>query len=227
MSTILQLFPAELDVNGDAQNALVLAQRARWAGISAEVAPIAVGDDLPLSAPALVVIGSGVDATNEQVREALTRFRGLLSSWAEVGVPMLAVGTGLEALGEDGIALVPGKAVPLETRAVGDLLVDSEYGQLVGFENHARGFELREGVPALGTVLSGVGNGNAREGVRFGSIWGTHLHGPVLAKNPAFADALLSAAFPAQYSAKSPEVKWVDSIAAAARAVARASIKIG
>ena len=37
--------------------------------------------------------------------------------------------------------------------------------------------------------------GNGTDGVRLGSILGTRLHGPVLAKNPALADAILTAAF--------------------------------
>ena len=46
MITILSVFPELLDLNGDAQNALVLAQRARWAGWDARVHNLALGDSL-------------------------------------------------------------------------------------------------------------------------------------------------------------------------------------
>ena len=44
-------------------------------------------------------------------------------------------------------------------------------------------------------MARGTGDGNGTDGVRHGSILGTRLHGPVLAKNPALADALLALAF--------------------------------
>ena len=41
-------------------------------------------------------------------------------------------------------------------------------------------------------MLTGVGNGDGTEGAYAGRVVGTYLHGPVLARNPALADRLLS-----------------------------------
>ena len=53
----------------------------------------------------------------------------------------------------------------------------------------------------LGHVLRGVGNGlddgdgwQRVEGVHHGAVFGTYLHGPVLARNPELADEVLRAA---------------------------------
>jgi CobQ-like glutamine amidotransferase family enzyme len=62
----------------------------------------------------------------------------------------------------------------------------------VGFENH--GGETALESSALGTVRVGFGNDGDVDGVRSGSLFGTYLHGPVLALNPWFADAVLSEA---------------------------------
>ncbi len=51
---------------------------------------------------------------------------------------------------------------------------------------------LDEGAVALGRVTVGVGNGDGTEGAVQGRVVGTYLHGPVLARNPALADLLLS-----------------------------------
>jgi CobQ-like glutamine amidotransferase family enzyme len=83
--------------------------------------------------------------------------------------------------------------VPRDRRITGDLVVQApRLGQLVGFENHARDYVGAEASP-LGRVRSGTGNGrgSGQEGVRMGDVIGTHLHGPVLAKNPRLADAIL------------------------------------
>jgi len=63
---------------------------------------------------------------------------------------------------------------------------------LTGFENHGGRTRLGEGTVALGRVSAGVGNGDGGEGAVRGRVVGTYLHGPVLARNPALADTLLS-----------------------------------
>ncbi|MFD1713714.1 type 1 glutamine amidotransferase [Amnibacterium flavum] len=203
MSAILQLFPELTNVNGDAENALVLARRAQWVGIDAEPVPVPAGGGLPTESPVAVVLGSGVDSALEQTRDALLGIREALDEWIAAGIPILAVGTGFELLTAsielegrvlDGLAVLPGRATPLETRAAGEVVVASTWGELIGYENHARGYRS-EGAATLGAVQTGVGNGDGTEGVVSGSVFGTHLHGPILARNPSFAIAILTAAF--------------------------------
>src|SRR6202012_879964 len=82
-------------------------------------------------------------------------------------------------------------------RAVGEIVVDPTPAlgppALTGYEKHA-------GVPTVGSraapagrVRHGVGNGDGSgtDGVWMGRIFGTYLHGPVLARNPALADLVL------------------------------------
>ncbi len=78
---------------------------------------------------------------------------------------------------------------------------------LIGFENHGGATRLGPGASPLGRVRIGVGNGVATvavgvdggsgqasvrtEGAVQGRVYGTYLHGPVLALNPALADRLI------------------------------------
>lgn len=203
-ATILQLFPRLTDVNGDAQNAAVLAQRARWAGVDAELVVVHPGDGVPAGTPVAVVLGSGVDSSLAQVREALVPFEAAFADWAGAGVHIIGVGTGFELLGSmielesgeiAGLDLLPGRATVLPARAAGEIIVETDLGTLVGYENHARGFspvsDSRTPVSPLGRVKAGSGNGNGFEGARNGTVIGTHLHGPFLARNPKIADELL------------------------------------
>jgi len=81
-------------------------------------------------------------------------------------------------------------------RAVGEVLAEpvgiDGLPVLTGFENHGGRTRLGEGTVALGRVSAGVGNGDGGEGAVRGRVVGTYLHGPVLARNPALADTLLS-----------------------------------
>jgi CobQ-like glutamine amidotransferase family enzyme/UDP-N-acetylmuramyl tripeptide synthase len=69
-------------------------------------------------------------------------------------------------------------------------------GVLTGFENHGGRTTLGPDVHPLAVVRAGVGNGagDGTEGAWSGRVFGTYLHGPVLARNPALADLLLALA---------------------------------
>jgi CobQ-like glutamine amidotransferase family enzyme len=198
--TIATVAPRLFNPNGDSENARVLARRCEWSGIAARVVEVASVGDLPGRVDAFV-IGSCSDSDISAALAVLHALRSPLSDAVDAGVPVLAVGTGLELLTDevttptathDGLALVSGSASARVTRATGDLVVDSGFGRLVGYENHARDLDLQS--DPLGRVVAGSGNGDGREGVAAGSLFGTHLHGPVLAKNPALADHLLGLA---------------------------------
>ncbi|GGI48317.1 CobQ-like glutamine amidotransferase family enzyme [Agromyces flavus] len=201
--TIVSLLPSLQNTNGDAENAAVLAARAGWAGHDARVVPVERAEDLPSQVDA-VILGSGSDASLETSRTRLLEVHDELRRWGTEGVPILAVGTGWELLSwgierpdgstVEGLGIVAGRAVAREGRIAGDLVVKAGggLGLLVGFENHARDYVGAEASP-LGRVQAGSGNGrgSGQEGLRMGDVIGTHLHGPVLAKNPKLADAML------------------------------------
>ena len=224
--------PSILNTNGDAENAQVLARRAEWAGAKSDIATIESPADLPDRVDA-VVIGSGSDADLDQARELILGIQDELRAWSAARIPILAVGTGWELLSGgieladgsvvDGLGLVAGRAVPGPTHVSDDMVVISpRFGRLVGFENHAREYIGAEGSP-LGRLIYGTGNGrgSSQEGLMMGDVIGTHLHGPVLAKNPRMADRLLETMFAragTKYAAGN-EVATLDHYAAGARAL--------
>ena len=55
---------------------------------------------------------------------------------------------------------------------------------------------LGSGVEPLGKVLAGYGNNGSdgTEGAHYKNVFGTYSHGPMLPKNPDFADLLLRTA---------------------------------
>jgi CobQ-like glutamine amidotransferase family enzyme len=73
--------------------------------------------------------------------------------------------------------------------------------QLAGFENHSGRTWLGDSVKPLGRVLAGAGNNgdDGFEGARYREVYATYLHGPVLPKNPWFADHLLARALAHRY----------------------------
>ena len=206
--TVLSLVPRLLDIHGDAQNAQALAARARWAGRDARVIAIDSNEDLPLLdelGPDAIVIGSGFDTDAAEVLGILEGAADRLRGWVAGGVPLLAVGLGWELLSAEteieagrpmrGIGLFSGRFSAGE-RSSGPTVLDSEWGRIVGYGYHTRDYQPGEGERPLGAVRAGIGNlgparGEAVEGTVRGSAIGTSLRGPILARNPVLADALL------------------------------------
>jgi lipid II isoglutaminyl synthase (glutamine-hydrolysing) len=217
---VVVVHPELLGTYGDGGNALVIAQRARWRGIPAEILVAAAGDPLPESAD-VYCLGGGEDGPQVQAAELLRD--GPLHQAVDRGAVVLAVCAGYQVAGTsfpgaDGRPRAGLGLLDVETirgtgrRAVGELLaepiVDPDspgpggrpwpvaLGVLSGFENHGALTRLGARVTPLATVRVGVGNGtgDGTEGAWAGRVVGTYLHGPVLARNPALADLLLAMA---------------------------------
>lgn len=72
---------------------------------------------------------------------------------------------------------------------------------LVGFENHGGRTYLGKGVQPLGIVVKGFGNNgqDKTEGAVYKNSFGSYFHGPILPKNPHFADFLIKLALKRKY----------------------------
>jgi len=208
--TILSLYPRQLGINGDSGNVLTLKQRAEWRGIGVTVVEHNVGDALPGSVD-LIHIGSGPRTAQLAVQADLALITPQLAAWKNAGVPVLAIAGGWQLLGQSitdetgerfaAAALFPSSSTLVAKRAVGEIVVSTESGTVAGFENHGAVTTLAVGAKPFATVTAGFGNSGAAastglglEGVVDGASIGTHLHGPFLPMNPAWADRLLGAA---------------------------------
>jgi CobQ-like glutamine amidotransferase family enzyme len=91
---------------------------------------------------------------------------------------------------------------------------NSNFGELIGYENHSGKTYLGNGLEPLATVISGDGNNgqDQTEGARYKNALGTYLHGPLLPKNPQIADFLLGTALANKYGEQDGLLGDVDSI---------------
>jgi lipid II isoglutaminyl synthase (glutamine-hydrolysing) len=202
------LYPDYLNIYADRGNIAVLADRARARGHELDVLAIGMGDAVPVDKIDLFYVGGGQDREQELVAHDLVRKQEALHDAVERGAAFLAVCGGYQLLGRHyvdvagtelpGIGLLPLSTVAGERRMIGDVLLDCEWAgrTLAGFENHAGRTTLDDGADPLGRVVSGFGNDGRTgfEGCRLGRVYGTYLHGPLLPRNPWFADLLLTEA---------------------------------
>jgi lipid II isoglutaminyl synthase (glutamine-hydrolysing) len=206
--TVALLFPDLLGTYGDSGNAVILAQRLKWRGIPAEVLTVRSGEPVPESCE-LYVVGGGEDLPQALAAKQLGTSAGPLHRAVDAGSAVLAVCAGLQILGRsfvgpdgkraDGLGLFDCETIRgTGRRSVGEIVVDPDpelrLPVLTGYENHASTTVLGPSARPVGQVVRGIGNGGETgvDGCRSGRIFGTYLHGPVLARNPALADLILS-----------------------------------
>jgi len=206
---IAHLYPDVMNIYGDRGNIIALRYRCESRGIGVEVVDVNVGDAFDPAAFDILVMGGGQDREQRRIAGDLVERGAGIRAAVEDGLPVLAVCGGFQMFGhryvdQDGGA-IPGIGVfdletrhpgPRADRCIGDVVLATEFGDVVGFENHGGRTYLAPGQQPFGTVKRGFGN-NAKdggEGARHKNAIGTYLHGSLLPKNPAIADELILAA---------------------------------
>lgn len=206
---LVWIYPDLLSTYGDQGNALVVERRARQRRL--DVTRIDVRSDQPIPTSGdIYLIGGGEDRPQRLAAERLGRDGGLPRA-VENGAIVFAVCAGYQILGHEfvndlgqrqpGLGLLDVKTVRGEgERCVGDVLgdIDPRLGlpPLTGFENHQGVTYLGPTARPLARVRLGRGNGSGdgTEGAYSDTVFGTYMHGPVLARNPLIADLLLKLA---------------------------------
>jgi hypothetical protein len=232
---IAHLYPDYLNIYADRGNIAVLAKRAAWRGHDLEVTAIGMHGGLDPRAYDLYYLGGGQDREQLLVAPDFAAKAEPLKAAVDDGAAVLAVCGGYQLLGrgyrgfhgEDmpGVGLLPLETIAGDRRMIGDVLIDSHVGPIVGFENHAGRTHLDSGAEALGRVVSGFGNDGKSgfEGCRMGRVVGTYLHGPLLPRNPRFADWVLAQALAHRTGGEPPELEPLgDELEAEAHAVSTA-----
>lgn len=227
---IVHLYPNEMNIYGDRGNLLTLARRAEWHGLQPEVHFYHAKKSLPKEVH-IILGGGGQDSAQSDIQNDVLRIGDKLHKLASSGVPMVMICGMYQLLCHrfvthdqqeiKGIGIFNAETIASHQRMVGNLMVQSPFGTLVGFENHSGRTFLAEGQQPLGQVLRGKGN-NGRdrtEGARTHNVFGSYLHGPLLPNNPNFTDALITLAAQRVYADFTPK-KINNHLAELARAQA-------
>lgn len=178
MSTELNIgliLPDVLGTYGDDGNALVLRQRARMRGISAEIHPIHLGEPVPESLD-VYTVGGGEDTAQVLAAEHLISDGGISRAVA-AGRPVLAICAGLQVFGQsfvshgrtiEGLGLIDATTSQLAERMIGEIAstpaasaVTGGAGltePLTGFANHMGATILGADAEPLGRLTRGTGN---------------------------------------------------------------------
>ncbi|MEX0932009.1 MAG: glutamine amidotransferase [Candidatus Saccharimonadales bacterium] len=200
---IAYLYPEEMNIYGDRGNVIALSKRLEWLGFKPVIQEVSVGDKFDFTKADIVFAGGGQDRGQLMVAEDLAKRKDNLKKAAESGVVMLTIcgtyqlfGRGFTTIQEDklpGVGIFDSYTTASNKRMIGNIVVQTAFGDLVGFENHSGQTELSKNQKPLGRVKKGYGNNfySSYEGAITNNVFGSYLHGPLLPKNPEFTDKLL------------------------------------
>ena len=227
---ILQLYPNEMNIYGDRGNVLTLMRRAEWHGFTPEVIYHNPGRPFPTDVD-IIVGGGGQDSGQDKVQDDLLRISDELHRLADDNVPMVMVCGLYQLFGKffktqdghtiKGIGIFDAETYGSEARMIGNIILDTPFGEVIGFENHSGRTYLAKETKPFGRVKKGAGNNgkDGFEGAVYRNVYGTYLHGSLLPKNPVFADELIRQASLRKFGEFMP-AEIDDSLAEQARKVA-------
>lgn len=175
MITIFRVFPAELNLNGDAENAQVISKRLEWAGIRHRLVDVTSETEIDAcrleieESPTrcVVVIGHGSKAACASLSTHVESLRSLFNRMVELGTPGIVVASGLDLVGRG----------------------SSNLGEL-----SSRPYKVKMDIPEWPKQAIGYFNSRSKNPVLVveSNVILTYLHGPFLARNQDWATALIS-----------------------------------
>ena len=219
-----------MNIYGDRGNVLTLQRRIEWHGMEAEVVYHHPGKPFPTNLD-IIVGGGGQDSGQEKVEADLLRVSEQLHKLADNNVPMVMVCGLYQMFGRffrtqegkviPGIELFDAETIGGPTRMIGNIVLDTPFGKVIGYENHSGQTYLGKKVAPFGDVIKGAGNNgkDGTEGAVYRNVYGTYLHGSLLPKNPVFADELIKQAAINKFGEFTP-AKLDDTLVKKARTVA-------
>lgn len=190
---IYHLFPDLLNLYGDFGNIVALKHHLESLEIEVEYKKIFDINDFNKDECSFVLIGGGSDREQSIATSRLREIKDDLQYLIENNLPVLAICGGYQFLGNEYECLDSTKLEGLKifdittkattTRMVGNIIVNTPEGEIVGFENHSG--ETFHNYETLGEVVIGYGNTveKKNEGFKFNNVVGTYMHGPILPKN--------------------------------------------
>lgn len=175
MISLVALYPNHLNLNGDLANIKVLQRRLSWRGVESTIRLVEKGKSIPSDCD-FILIGHGSEAAWNDIEEDFDQASTSIAELFTNDLPGLAVASGYERLArlQLGAPVAPGNGLARTERVSKFALASIDGHQALGYINSDAALEPL---------------------VRYGNVFGTLLHGPVLAKNEWLAETLIRAIF--------------------------------
>ena len=208
--TVGVICPELLNMFGDSGNIKAIEKRLLWRDIEVKIKEFNLSDEITLDGIDIVYLGGGGEKETLIVKDKLDLKKEELKSYIENDGVLIAVCSGFEIIGnkffcegaiKEGLGLLDIKASLSNKRLVSDVILETDFGTVVGFENHIGKMDIGE-YKELGKVIYGNGNNgeDKKEGLIYKNTFASYLDGPLLPKNPELTDEIIKRALEKKYN---------------------------
>ena len=195
---ILHLYPQLMNLYGEYGNLAVLKKHLEDQGEEVEIVRKEIADSIDFRDCDMIYMGSGTERNLLIALEDLMKYRPYLKMTVDEGKVILLTGNAMEVMGEciddrPALHFCDFTVKTTDRRYTGDVIVtNDEIGEVVGFINKSTLIEggEKEKLFTYEFCYSTLKD-NSYEGYRVANLFGTHIIGPVLVKNPRFMETIV------------------------------------
>ncbi len=196
---LLHLYYDIMNLYGDYGNVVVLKKYLEDQGASVILDKKTIGDEINVKEYDFIFIGSGTERSLDRVLLDFSKYRDDIKEYIDEKKILLATGNSFEMFGKsidgkEALGIFDFEVKRDKDRTTSDVIYKSQYlkKEVVGFIN--KGTKMYHNMNPFFEVEFGIGENenNDYEGVKYKNFYGTHLSGPVLARNPDFATTIVA-----------------------------------
>lgn len=194
---LLHLYYDLMNLYGEYGNIVVLAKHLSDQGLEVSVDKKTIGDNIDFSDYDFIYCGSGTERNQMVALNDLLKYKNNLSL-AALNSIIFFTGNAMELLGESiddhkALNMVPMVSKTCDKRFTGDVIVkNNKIGEVVGFINKCTYIKEDNSIKLFDLIFKDNNLDDFKyEGYSYGNIYGTHIIGPVLVKNPCFMNYIV------------------------------------
>lgn len=196
---ILHLYYDFLNLYGEYGNVLIMKKHLEDQGFGVDIDKKTVGDEIDFEKYNFIYMGCGTEKNLDFVLEDLKKYVSEINLALENKKVFLCTGNSFEMFGKcidkkEGLSIFDYETIRLSDRVTSDVIYKCKFfeSKVVGFVNKMT--EMYHNMSPLFEVEFGVGENkrNDFEGVKYLNFYGTHVSGPILARNPEFLKTLVT-----------------------------------
>lgn len=197
--SILHLYYDALNLYGEYGNVEIMKKHLQDQGANVLVDKKTVGDEIDFDKYDFIYMGCGIESNIDFVLDDLKKYEVAINKAIEDKKVFLLTGNSFEMLGKkvgkkEGLCIFDYETQRLDDRKTSDVIYKSKYfeNKVVGFVNKMT--NMYHNMSPLFEVDFGIGENerNDYEGVKYENLYGTHISGPILARNPEFLKVLVT-----------------------------------
>ncbi len=203
---ILHLFPDLMNLYGDYGNLTILVRHLKDLDVPVTIDKRDVDDLIDFPSYDMVYMGPGTEKNQLVALKELKNYEYQFNEYINDNKLLLLTGNAMELLGEridnePALHLLDFSVEITDKRYTGDVIVRNDtLGEVVGFINKSSLIHGGE-KDKLFTYTFKDSNllDNDYEGYHFKNVYGTHIIGPILVKNPSFLNLIVRSLARSQY----------------------------